>query len=71
MDDLYAAMRKPYNARYRGQWVLVCSGDRCTEAKVIDCNCGDGANLIDLYGDAFEKLAPLGTGRLKVRVVLP
>jgi hypothetical protein len=33
---------------------------------IIDCNCGAGANLIDLYSDAFERLAPLSRGRIAV-----
>jgi hypothetical protein len=33
---------------------------------VIDCNCGKNANLIDLYSDAFRRLAPLSRGRVDV-----
>ena len=33
---------------------------------IIDCNCGPGANLIDLYADAFQRLAPLSRGRIPV-----
>ena len=33
---------------------------------IIDCNCGPHANLIDLYADAFSRLAPLSRGRIDV-----
>lgn len=33
---------------------------------IIDCNCGPGANLIDLYSAAFQRLAPLSRGRIDV-----
>ena len=33
---------------------------------IIDCNCGSGANLIDLYADAFVRLASLSRGRIAV-----
>jgi rare lipoprotein A (peptidoglycan hydrolase) len=36
--------------------------------KLVDwCACG-GARVIDLFSDAFSRLAPLGTGTVAVRV---
>jgi rare lipoprotein A (peptidoglycan hydrolase) len=36
--------------------------------QLIDwCAC-KGERVIDLYGDAFRRLAPLGTGVIKVKV---
>jgi hypothetical protein len=68
--DLFAAIRRDL-LYLRGQRVSVCAGERCVRVRIIDCNCGPGANIIDLYADAFEALRPLGVGRVKVRVIIP
>ena len=54
---------------WRGRYVRVVGGDgRMVHVQLIDCNCGPDANLIDLYSDAFERLAPLSRGVLTVEV---
>lgn len=67
---LYAAIRRDL-LYLRGKQVTVISGSRRVVVTIIDCNCGRGANLIDLYADAFDNLAPLSRGRISVTVVLP
>jgi hypothetical protein len=62
---LYAAIRRDLLG-HRGDRARVCSGHRCVVVTIIDCNCGAGANLIDLYADAFGRLAPLSRGRIPV-----
>lgn len=53
---------------WRGRNVTVCAGDDCVRVTLIDwCAC-PGDRVIDLYGDAFRRLAPLGTGILRVSV---
>jgi rare lipoprotein A (peptidoglycan hydrolase) len=53
---------------WRGRVVRVCSGGDCIVVKLIDwCACG-GSHVIDLYSDAFRRLAPLSAGALKVTV---
>jgi hypothetical protein len=53
---------------WRGRTVRVCSGSRCISVTLIDwCACS-GSRVIDLYSDAFKRLAPLDTGLLKVSV---
>jgi hypothetical protein len=53
---------------WRGRVVSVCQGGDCVRVKLIDwCACG-GGRVIDLYGDAFRKLAPLSSGELRVGV---
>lgn len=53
---------------WRGRWVLVCSGDRCVQAQLIDvCACA-GRRVIDLYAGVFDDLAPLSHGVIPVRV---
>ena len=53
---------------WRGRIVRVCGGGNCIVVKLIDwCACG-GSHVIDLYSDAFRRLAPLNTGALKVTV---
>lgn len=64
---MYAAIRKDL-LFLRGQVVTVCAGSDCIEVTVIDCNCGPNANLIDLYSDAFQRLAPLSIGVVRVTV---
>lgn len=65
---LYAAIRRDL-LYLRGKTVDVCSSrTRCVTVKIIDCNCGSHANLIDLYADAFRMLAPLSRGRISVTI---
>lgn len=53
---------------WRGRKVTVCTGDDCVRVTLIDwCAC-ESDRVIDLYGDAFRRLAPLGTGILRVSV---
>jgi hypothetical protein len=53
---------------WRGRTVTVCAGDDCIRVTLIDwCGC-PGNRVIDLYGDAFRKLAPLGKGIVPVTV---
>ena len=54
---------------WRGRRVQVCGGGACVVVTLIDwCACGSGARLIDLYSDAFRRLAPLSSGGLQVTV---
>lgn len=64
---MYAAIRKDL-LHLRGKRINVCAGKDCIVVTVIDCNCGSNANLIDLYSDAFRKLAPLSQGTVKVTI---
>lgn len=53
---------------WRGRTVQVCSDGRCIMVTLIDwCACG-GGRIIDLYSDAYRRLAPLSTGTQAVRV---
>jgi rare lipoprotein A (peptidoglycan hydrolase) len=53
---------------WRGRVVRVCGGGSCISVKLIDwCACGNG-HLIDLYSDAFRRLAPLSAGAVHVTV---
>jgi rare lipoprotein A (peptidoglycan hydrolase) len=53
---------------WRGRTVTVCGSGNCVNVKLIDwCACGSGG-VIDLYSDAFSRLAPLSSGTLSVRV---
>lgn len=62
----YAAIRKDL-LELRGSKVLVCA-KKCVVVKIIDCNCGKHANLIDLYWDAFNAISDPSLGRIKVTV---
>lgn len=64
---MYAAVKRSM-LYLRGSKVNVCTPDNCIVVTVIDCNCGPNANVIDLYADAFQKLAPLSDGTVKVTV---
>lgn len=66
---LYAAAGSELrHGRWRGRVVVVCAGRRCLNVKLIDyCACR-GSRIIDLYADAFRRLAPLDRGVLKVTV---
>jgi hypothetical protein len=53
---------------WRGRVVTVCSGGSCVNVKLIDwCQCY-GSRVIDLYSDAFRRLAPLSQGTASVTV---
>jgi Lytic transglycolase len=53
---------------WRGRTVSVCGSGSCITVKLVDwCACG-GARVIDLFSDAFSRLAPLGTGTVAVKV---
>lgn len=53
---------------WRGRTVSVCRGDDCISVQLIDwCAC-PGDRVIDLYGDAFRKLASLSAGIVPVTV---
>jgi rare lipoprotein A (peptidoglycan hydrolase) len=67
VGGLYAAIRRDL-LYLRGRVVTVRSGGRSVRVKIIDCNCGPHANLIDMYSDAFGHLAPLSAGRIRVTV---
>ena len=53
---------------WRGRQVRACAGGACVWVRLIDwCACG-GGHVIDLYSDAFRRLAPLDAGALRVTV---
>ncbi len=53
---------------WRGRVVRVCGNGSCVTVKLIDwCACG-GGRVIDLYSDAFRRLAPLSRGTVRVTV---
>jgi hypothetical protein len=55
---------------WRGRHVRVCSGSACVIVQLIDwCACGSGPE-IDLYSDAFRRLAPLSEGTIAVTFTL-
>jgi hypothetical protein len=60
---LYAAI-SPDLASLRGKRVRACYRGSCVVVKIIDCNC-QATRSIDLFADAFRKLAPLSAGRLR------
>jgi len=65
---LYAAI-SPDLLWLRGSPVQVCYEASCVNVTVIDCNCGPGVTkAIDLYADAFVRLAPLSRGRIPVTI---
>jgi len=68
-NGMYAAagseLRK---GNWRGSKVRVCTSTRCVVVTLVDwCAC-KGDRIIDLYGMAFRKLAPLSRGVLQVSV---
>lgn len=63
---LYAAI-SPDLLWLRGGPVKVCHGASCVVVTVIDCNC-QAHQSIDLYADAFSRLAPLSRGRIPVTI---
>ena len=53
---------------WRGRTVTVCAGGACIRVTLVDwCAC-EGDRVIDLYGDAFRRLAPLDQGVIEVSV---
>lgn len=63
----YAAIRR--NMLFlRGRTIAVCVAKDCIPVRIIDCNCGSHANLIDLYGDAFKHFYPLSKGKFNVTI---
>jgi rare lipoprotein A (peptidoglycan hydrolase) len=64
---LYAAAGPALRVgNWRGRTVTVCANN-CVNVKLIDwCACPSRA--IDLYSDAFKRLAPLSSGTVRVRV---
>ena len=53
---------------WRGRTVRVCGSGNCVNVKLIDsCQC-HGSRVIDLYSDAFRRLAPLSAGTVRVTV---
>jgi hypothetical protein len=66
---LYAAAGAPLRVgNWRGRYVRVCTTSRCVTVKLIDwCACGNG-HIIDLYSDAFERLASTSEGGLQATV---
>ena len=66
---MYAAAGGPLRVGdWRGRRVQVCGGGRCIIVTLIDwCACGNG-HIIDLYSDAFQRLTPLSSGGLRVKV---
>jgi rare lipoprotein A (peptidoglycan hydrolase) len=53
---------------WRGRTVSVCGSGNCVNVKLIDsCWCASG-RVIDLYSDAFSRLAPTSAGTISVRV---
>jgi hypothetical protein len=72
MDGLYAAagpaLRAALGREWRGRRVHVASGLRGVDITLIDwCACPNG-RLLDLFSDAFLRLAPLDRGVVKVTV---
>ena len=66
VSDLYAAI-SPDLVHLRGKVLDVWRGSAHVRVKVVDCNCA-ARMAIDLYADAFARLAPLSLGRITVTV---
>lgn len=68
-SGMYAAIRKDL-LYLRGKTIKVCStiSGACIHVRIIDCNCGPNANIIDLYSTAFRALAPLNAGKVSVKL---
>jgi rare lipoprotein A (peptidoglycan hydrolase) len=68
-SGLYAAAGPALRVgNWRGRVVLVSANGRVVMVKLVDCNCGQHANLIDLYRDAFSRLADPSRGLIRVTV---
>jgi rare lipoprotein A (peptidoglycan hydrolase) len=68
-NQMYAAAGSELRiGKWRGRRVQVCASSRCLRVTLIDwCAC-KGNRIIDLYADAFSKLAPLSRGSIRVTV---
>jgi hypothetical protein len=66
---LYAAAGSELRiGNWRGRMVKVCGNGNCVVVKLIDwCACG-GSRIIDLYHDAFSRLASPSSGGIGVTV---
>jgi hypothetical protein len=66
---LYAAAGAALRVgNWRGRVVTVCGNGNCVNVKLVDwCACG-GSRIIDLFGAAYGRLAPLSTGTVAVKV---
>lgn len=66
---LYAAAGSELRiGSWRGRTVRVCGNGKCVNVTLIDtCACG-GSRVIDLYHDAFRRLASPAVGTLAVTV---
>jgi rare lipoprotein A (peptidoglycan hydrolase) len=66
---LYAAAGSELRiGNWRGRMVKVCGNGNCVVVKLIDwCACG-GSRIIDLYHDAFSRLASPSRGGIGVTV---
>jgi Lytic transglycolase len=54
---------------WRERTVRVCGNGHCVFVRLIDwCGCPSTGRIIDLYSDAFKRLAPLSSGVLRVTV---
>ena len=53
---------------WRGRIVRVCGGGRCIAVKLSTGAPAAASHVIDLYSDAFRRLAPLNAAPLKVTV---
>jgi len=65
---LYAAI-SPDLAAWTGHIVRVRYGGSYVDVRVIDCNCRT-EHAIDLYSEAFQRLAPLSVGEITVTLEL-
>jgi hypothetical protein len=70
--DYYAAagseLRHVLGPKWRNKYVYVTYNHTTVKVKLVDwCLC-KGARVIDLYSDAFRKLAPLGKGVISVKI---
>jgi hypothetical protein len=61
-DGLYAAI-SPDLGFLHGKAVAVSYGGSTVVVTIVDCDC-QAVRSIDLFADAFVKLAPLSAGRL-------
>ena len=53
---------------WRGRTVSVCGAGNCVNVTLVDwCACG-GSRVIDLFADAYRRVAPLSSGTVAVRV---
>jgi hypothetical protein len=62
-----APLRRALGRAWRGRWVTVSRGARSIRVRLID-SCSSSSHAIDLYASAFDDLAPLWHGVIRVRV---